>query len=461
MNFKDFNFKNEIIKGIDEAGYTVATPIQERSIPLIMEGNDLLGLAKTGTGKTAAFTLPTLQRLLTVKPSGKGVRVLIVAPTRELAEQINSNITVLAKHTGLTSCTMYGGVSIKPQLDALKRGVDIVVGCPGRILDHISQGTLGLTRLEVLVLDEADHMLDMGFLKDIEKIIKHTPKNKQTLFFSATMPKEIKNLSFKVLKKEHKTVEIEYKEPVKLIEHELFHVEHDAKRALLLDILKDPEVESVIVFTNGKHKAKNLSRILDGKGIKAVNFQGNLSQSQREAALSGFRKAEYKVLVATDIAARGLDIPQVTHVVNFDIPQTLEAFTHRSGRTGRANKEGKVFTFASADEEKMLKDIINKNGVDFLQVHGTKSANPTPKPKDTRPPRKKVEETGDRGRNARTSSKTTSTSNERTGVKVGSTSPSRGGKPQSNRPKGDKDNSTKSPSLEDQVKIFNSSSRKK
>lgn len=391
MNFKDFNLKNEIIKGIDEAGYVEATPIQEQSIPLILEGKDILGLAKTGTGKTAAFSLPILQRLLTIKPGGKGVRVLIVAPTRELAEQINSSISILGKYTGLKSCTMYGGVSIKPQLEALKKGVDIVVGCPGRILDHISQGTLGLTRLEVLVLDEADHMLDMGFLKDIEKIIKHTPKKKQTLFFSATMPKEIKNLSFKVLKKEHETVEIEYKEPVKLIEHELFHVEHEEKKTKLLEILQNPEIESAIIFTNGKHKAKNLSKILENKGIKSVNFQGNLSQNQREAALSGFRKAEYKVLVATDIAARGLDIPQVTHVINFDIPQTLEAFTHRSGRTGRANKEGKVYTFSMASEEKMLKDIINKNGVDFIQIHGSRSTNPTPKPKNSRPPRKKTE----------------------------------------------------------------------
>ncbi|MGL4253045.1 MAG: DEAD/DEAH box helicase [Fusobacteriaceae bacterium] len=405
MNFKDFNLKNEIIKGIEAAGYVEATPIQENSIPLILEGTDLLGLAKTGTGKTAAFSLPILQKLLTVKPSGKGVRVLIVAPTRELAEQINSNISLLGKYTGIKSCTMYGGVSIKPQLEALKKGVDIVVGCPGRILDHISQGTLGLTRLEVLVLDEADHMMDMGFLKDIEKIIKHTPKKKQTLFFSATMPKEIKNLSFKVLKKDHETVEIEYKEPVKLIEHELFHVEHEEKKSKLLEILQNPEVESAIIFTNGKHKAKNLSKILENKGIKSVNFQGNLSQNQREAALSGFRKAEFKILVATDIAARGLDIPQVTHVINFDIPQTLEAFTHRSGRTGRANKEGKVYTFAMADEEKMLKDIINKNGIDFIKIHGNRSDNPTPKPKNTRPPKKKNE------------------NQERTNVKIKSHSP--------------------------------------
>ena len=263
MTFNEFNFNNQIMTQINEAGYTHPTPIQKEAIPMIIDGNDILGLAKTGTGKTAAFVLPILERLIEKNKSGKGVRALIIAPTRELAEQINNAIIQLSKKTGLKSIAVYGGTPIKRQITAMKDGVDIVVGCPGRILDHLNQGTLGLTRVEFLVLDEADHMLDMGFLKDIEKIIKHTPKKKQTLFFSATMPKEIKNLAFKVLKKEHKIVEIEYKDPVKLIEHELFHIEHDEKKSKLVDLIKTENMESVIVFTNGKHKAKYLSKVLE------------------------------------------------------------------------------------------------------------------------------------------------------------------------------------------------------
>ncbi|WP_297597943.1 DEAD/DEAH box helicase [uncultured Cetobacterium sp.] len=377
MNFKEFNFKNEIIAQIDAVGYKEATPIQAAAIPAILNGIDILGLAKTGTGKTAAFVLPILEKIASTKGKGKGVRALIIAPTRELAEQINNTILQLGKQIGIKSLAVYGGTSVKKQVDALKTGVDIIVGCPGRILDHINQGNLGLTRLEFLVLDEADHMLDMGFLKDIEKIVKHTPKKKQTLFFSATMPKEIKALAFRVLQKDHQTIEIEYKDPVKLIEHELYHIENDDKKAKLVELLENSDIESVIVFTNGKHKAKYLSRILEAKGLKSVNFQGNLSQNQRDAALSGFRNGTYNILVATDIAARGLDIPQVTHVINYDLPKTAEAFTHRSGRTGRANKSGIVISFSSSDDKKMLAEIIKTNNTEFLKVHGEESTLPS------------------------------------------------------------------------------------
>lgn len=370
MNFKEFEFKEEILKQIEEIGYIEATPIQEASIPVILKGEDLLGLAKTGTGKTAAFVLPILERIATTKGKGKGVRALIVAPTRELAEQINTSILQLGKSIGIRSIAVYGGSSIKNQIDLLNNGVDIIVGCPGRILDHIKQETVGLTRLEVLVLDEADHMLNMGFIKDIEKIIKATPKKKQTLLFSATMPKEIKGLAFKVLKKGYKTVEVEYKDPVKLIEHELYYIESTEKKAKLIEIINTPDVESVIVFTNGKLKAEYLSKVLVSNGIKAINFQGNLSQTQRDAALAGFRKGEFKVLVATDIAARGLDIPQVTHVINYDLPQTTEAFVHRSGRTGRANKNGNVISFSSSTDKRILSEIIRVNNVVFNKVHG-------------------------------------------------------------------------------------------
>lgn len=369
MKFSEFNLKEQIIKQVEAVGYKEATPIQAKAIPFVLEGKDVLGLAKTGTGKTAAFVLPILQKLLEKPAKEKGVRALIIAPTRELAEQINSSITQLAKLTNIKSTTVYGGVSAKTQIEALKRGVEIVVGCPGRILDHINERHLKLGKLEFLVLDEADHMLDMGFLKDIEKIIAVTPKRRQTLLFSATMPSEIKKLTSDVLNNPQ-LVEIEYKDPVKLIEHALHYVEQIDKKNALFDLLSKGDMESIIIFMNSKHKAKHLSKILDSKGHKSVNFQGNLSQNQRDAALDGFRKEQYKILVATDIAARGLDIPQVTHVINYDLPRTAEAFTHRSGRTGRANKTGKVISFATSEDKKVMGDIVKVNKVIFSQIIG-------------------------------------------------------------------------------------------
>lgn len=369
MKFSEFNLKEQIIKQVEAVGYKEATPIQAKAIPFVLEGKDVLGLAKTGTGKTAAFVLPILQKLLEKPAKEKGVRALIIAPTRELAEQINSSITQLAKLTNIKSTTVYGGVSAKTQIEALKRGVEIVVGCPGRILDHINERHLKLGKLEFLVLDEADHMLDMGFLKDIEKIIAVTPKKRQTLLFSATMPSEIKKLTSDVLNNPQ-LVEVEYKDPVKLIEHVLHYVEQLDKKNSLFDLLSKGDMESIIIFMNSKHKAKHLSKILDSKGHKSVNFQGNLSQNQRDAALDGFRKEQYKILVATDIAARGLDIPQVTHVINYDLPRTAEAFTHRSGRTGRANKTGKVISFATSEDKKVMGDIVKVNKVTFSQVVG-------------------------------------------------------------------------------------------
>lgn len=386
MKFKEFNLKEEIMMQVEAVGYKDATPIQEKAIPIILDGRDILGLAKTGTGKTAAFVLPMLQKLCISQVKGRTVRALIIAPTRELAEQINSTILQLGKYTRLKSVAIYGGVSTKSQVDALRGGVDIVVGCPGRLLDLINQKYLMLNKIEMLVLDEADHMLDMGFLKDIEKIIKQTPKVKQMLLFSATMPKEIKSLASKVLVNPE-VAEIEYKDPVKLIEHTLCHIESSQKKDKLLSLLEDPELESVIVFTNSKHKAKNLSRILEHKGYKSVNFQGNLSQNQRENALDGFRSGHYKILVATDIAARGLDIPQVTHVVNFDLPRTAEAFTHRSGRTGRANKSGKVLSFASAEDKKILSEIIKVNKLKFEKIEGKEDTSTVAK-KEVKKPKK-------------------------------------------------------------------------
>ncbi|MGL4969019.1 MAG: DEAD/DEAH box helicase, partial [Fusobacteriaceae bacterium] len=281
----------------------------------------------------------------------------------------NNTVKQLGELTKLKSVAIYGGVSANTQINSIRRGADIIVGCPGRILDLINQKQLSLSKLEILVLDEADHMLDMGFLEDIEKIVAQTPKNKQTLFFSATMPSEIKTFASKVLKNPE-IIEVEYKDPVKLIEHTLYHIETMHKKNKIFEILQNKELESVIIFMNSKNKAKNLSIALTGKGHRAVNFQGNLSQAQRDKALEGFRNSKFKVLVATDIAARGLDIPQVTHVINYDLPRTAEAFTHRSGRTGRANKNGKVISFADEEDAKILRDIIKINKIKFENIFG-------------------------------------------------------------------------------------------
>ncbi|MGL6130801.1 MAG: DEAD/DEAH box helicase [Fusobacteriaceae bacterium] len=367
MNFNKFKLDKQILKNVDAVGYKDATPIQKEAIPAILLKKDILGLAKTGTGKTAAFVIPIIHKLMLTK--SRGVKALILAPTRELSEQINLTVQQLAKSTKLKSVAIYGGVPVNNQINALRKGADIVVGCPGRILDLIAQKHLSLSTVEVLVLDEADHMLDMGFLEDIEKIIAHTPKYRQTLFFSATMPSEIKTFAEKVLK-DPKIIEIEYKNPVKLIEHTLYHIETMNKKKKVFELLENKELESVIIFMNSKNKAKNLSVALTGKGHRAVNFQGNLSQNQRDKALEGFRDSKFKVLVATDIASRGLDIPQVTHVINYDLPRTAEAFTHRSGRTGRANKNGKVISFADEDDKKILRDIIKINKIKFENIFG-------------------------------------------------------------------------------------------
>ena len=364
MGFQKFNFKEEIMNEIKKVGYTIPTPIQENAIPHIMEGKDVLGLAKTGTGKTATFVLPLLEKL---KRGDKNVKALIIAPTRELAEQINSTITQLGKGTSLKNCVIYGGVSSKIQIDNLKKGMDIVVGCPGRLLDLLNQGFLKLNKLEVLVLDEADHMFDMGFLNDIRKIIKQTPVKKQNLLFSATMPVEIKKLVSEILK-EPVVIEVEHNEAIKKIEQFLIKVENISKKSQLLDTLEKLSFDSLIIFTKNKHKAKNLSRILESKNYNSVSFQGDLPQSRREKALDGFRKGEYKVLVATDIAARGLDIPQVTHIINYDMPDTVAAFTHRSGRTGRAGKSGVVISFATKEESKIIQEIEKLNKTVFTKT---------------------------------------------------------------------------------------------
>jgi ATP-dependent RNA helicase RhlE len=354
MEFNTFDFHPQIIKGIVAAGYVSPTPIQAQAIPSVLAGRDVMGLAQTGTGKTAAFALPILQRL--IKGSRGGVRALVVAPTRELAEQIHQAVSDLGAETGLRSMTIYGGVNIRPQITALKRGVDIVVACPGRLIDHIGQGTIDLSKVEVLVLDEADQMFDMGFLPAVRRILQNLPKKRQTLMFSATMPDVIRRLSSEVLH-EPVTVQVGNAAPAETVSHALYPVAQHQKTAMLLELLTGDRTESVLVFTRTKHRAKRLGLQLDKAGLRAASLQGNLSQSRRQEALAGFRDGKYQVLVATDIAARGIDVSQVSHVINYDIPDTTEAYVHRIGRTGRAARKGDAYTLVTGEDNAMVRAI--------------------------------------------------------------------------------------------------------
>ncbi|MBI5192738.1 MAG: DEAD/DEAH box helicase [Nitrospirae bacterium] len=354
MEFNAFDFHPSIAAGITGAGYVTPTPIQTQAIPSVLQGHDVMGLAQTGTGKTAAFVLPILERLMK-GPRGV-VRSLIVAPTRELAEQIHEAIVSLGKQTRLRSVTVYGGVSINPQIQKLRGGAEIVVACPGRLIDHINQRTINLSHIEVFVLDEADRMFDMGFLPDIRKIIRHIPAKRQTLLFSATMPDDIRKLAHDILNTPV-TIQVNPPAPANTVAHALYPVEQHLKTALLLELLRHTDTDSVLIFTRTKHRAKRVGQQLEKAGYKAASLQGNMSQNQRQAALDGFRDGSYQVLVATDIAARGIDVSSISHVINYDIPNTADAYTHRIGRTGRAAKTGDAFTFISREDEDMVRTI--------------------------------------------------------------------------------------------------------
>jgi ATP-dependent RNA helicase RhlE len=390
MEFSAFKLHPFIAAGVQAAGYINATPIQEQAIPPVMSGHDVMGLAQTGTGKTAAFALPILHRLLT---GAKGrPRALIIAPTRELAEQIHESIRQLSQKTTLKSITIYGGVAVNPQIEKLKRGVDIVVACPGRLLDHISQGSIDLGTIETLVLDEADRMFDMGFLPDIRRILKHLPVKRQTLLFSATMPDDIRKLAEDILS-EPVTIQVGNSAPPVTVTHAIYPVAQHLKTPLLLDLLKHTDTESVLIFTRTKHRAKRLGEQLEKNGYKAASLQGNLSQNRRQAALDGFRDGSYQILVATDIAARGIDVSQVSHVINYDIPDTAEAYIHRIGRTGRAARSGDAFTLVTAEDSVMVRTIEKKlaAALERRTVDGFDYSVPQPKKdsefkRDPRPP---------------------------------------------------------------------------
>ena len=354
MNFEQFSLDPRIDAGIKAVGYTTPTPIQHKAIPVVLEGRDVMGLAQTGTGKTAAFLLPILQRL--TKGPLRRVRVLIVAPTRELAEQTHQMSIDLGKKTKVRSVTVYGGVSRNRQVAALRRGAEIVVACPGRLLDLLGDGSIDLSQVEVLVLDEADRMCDMGFLPDIRRILKALPAQRQTLFFSATMPKDIRKLADRILN-DPATVQIGANAPAKTVSHALYPVPKSHKKRLLLALLQQTATGRVLVFTRTKYRARGLARDLQKRGYHATALQGNMSQNQRQRAIKGFRDGKYDILVATNIAARGIDVLDISHVINFDVPDTVDAYTHRIGRTGRAHKTGEAYTFVEPAQEPMVREI--------------------------------------------------------------------------------------------------------
>lgn len=354
--FKTFGLDAQVLRGIQELGFTEARPIQRKAIPAVLEGKDVLGLAQTGTGKTAAFALPILEHLRVGGGQRRGPRALVIAPTRELALQIHEEFSSLGKFTRVRSTTVFGGVPQNAQVRALKSRPEVVVACPGRLLDLAGQRVIDLRDVEVLVLDEADHMFDMGFLPNVRQILRLLPERRQNLLFSATMPKEIRHLADEVLHRPA-VIELAHSRPADTIEHALYECAQPRRLDLLEEILGGPDFRSAIVFLRTKHRARKIARQLDAHGHRAIALQGNMSQNQRVRAMEGFRRGDYDVLVATDIAARGIDVADVSHVVNFDVPNTPEAYTHRIGRTGRSKKQGKAFTFFAREDGDQVRAI--------------------------------------------------------------------------------------------------------
>jgi ATP-dependent RNA helicase RhlE len=366
MNFESFKLNPRIESGIQDLGYTEPTSIQRQSIPSVLQGRDVMGLAQTGTGKTAAFVLPILQRL-TAGPR-KCVRALIIAPTRELAEQTHEAVGQLGRYTKLRSVTVYGGVSKSTQIRKLRDGAEIVVACPGRLIDLMNQREIDLSHVEVLVLDEADRMFDMGFLPDIRKILRQLPAQRQTLMFGATMPDDIRALAQETLK-DPVTVQVGPAAPVSTVSHAVYPVEQHMKTALLMKLLGRTVTESVLVFTRTKHRAERLATQMEHSGFPVTSLQGNLSQQNRQRALNGFRNGTYRILVATDIAARGIDVSRISHVINYDMPDTVDAYTHRIGRTGRMAKTGDAFTFVTLEDDALVRSIERVLGEKLKRHH--------------------------------------------------------------------------------------------
>ncbi len=356
MQFTDFNLDARIQRSVQSAGLVTPTPIQERAIPALLQGRDIIGTAQTGTGKTAAFVLPILQHLLQHPEEMGRTRALIITPTRELAEQINTTVRTLSKGTPIRSATVYGGVGMIPQERALRAGVEIIVACPGRLLDHIGRGIAALGGVRMLVLDEADRMLDMGFLPDVRRILQQLPTERQTMLFSATFAPELQMLANQNMRKPER-VDAGTNTAVKTVTHALYPVGQHLKTALLLELLRATKTNSVLIFTRTKHRANRVAQQVERAGYTMAVLHSNKSQNQRQIALDRFRKGTAQILVATDIAARGLDIATISHVINYDIPDTADAYIHRIGRTGRAEREGDALTLVTSEDTATIRDI--------------------------------------------------------------------------------------------------------
>jgi ATP-dependent RNA helicase RhlE len=394
-SFKNLNLNPKILAALENKGYTTPTPIQLQAIPHVLEGKDLLGIAQTGTGKTAAFSLPILHNLTeSAKPvKSHCVRTLILTPTRELASQIADNIEIYGKELGLRYAVIFGGVSERPQISNMQKGVDILIATPGRLLDLMNQGHIRFMHLEILVLDEADRMLDMGFINDVKKIIAKVPQERQTLFFSATMPETIADLAHSILKKPVKIEVTPQSTTVERIEQKINYVERGNKLPLLKRILKQEDAKSVLIFSKTKHGANKIVDYLDKSSIAVAAIHGNKSQGAREKALLNFREGKVQVLVATDIAARGIDIPAISHVINYDVPMDPESYVHRIGRTARAGRQGIAITFCDPSETKLLqaveKTIKYKVPVDRTHpFHGVDASPESTEPRQERQPRR-------------------------------------------------------------------------
>ena len=354
MNFNNFNLDTRLKQGISKAGYETPTPIQQAAIPAALRGRDIIGTAQTGTGKTAAFVLPILNKLLTGQRNTP--RALIVTPTRELAEQINDVVKTLSAGTKLKSATIYGGVGANPQIQALRNGAEILVACPGRLLDLIAQGHAKMANIEILVLDEADRMFDMGFLPDVRRIVKAVPQKRQTMLFSATFPPDVELLAQQALTQPQK-ISMGIIKPAHTVAHALYPVPQHLKTKLLIELLKRTDTNSVLVFTRTKHRAHRVAQQIKREGFNATSLHGDRSQGQRQAALKGFKSRHHDIMVATDIAARGLDIETISHVINYDMPDTADAYIHRIGRTGRAERTGDAFTLVTDEDKDMIRTL--------------------------------------------------------------------------------------------------------
>jgi len=354
MKFNQFNLDARLFEGIKRAGFLDATPIQEKAIPIALAEHDMIATAQTGTGKTAAFILPILNKLLAGKL--RHSRALIITPTRELAEQIHQTVKQLRPSKQIRSVSVYGGVGAASQIDMLRSGCEIIVACPGRLLDHLQNKHAKLQNIEFLVLDEADRMLDMGFLPDIKRIMKYLPSNRQSMLFSATFPKEIEDLAKKYLQNP-KRIAIGISKPAHTVSHTLYPVPNHLKRKLLVRILKQTDTDSVLIFARTKHRTRRLAQQISKDGYQVTSLHGDRSQNQRQSALKGFKQGRYQIMVATDIAARGLDVNSISHVINYDMPDTADAYIHRIGRTGRAEQTGDAFTLCTPDDDVMVRKI--------------------------------------------------------------------------------------------------------